>query len=144
MRNALVKMFLQVNKCPGFQFGILFNLLLGRAGNKVALGFSLSTLGEMDAEECIPAFFSSNGRGVPRLSAHPGLGISAPLSLISSRASHRGVWVRPFKIVIKLLQSQIAKYICFKQTHVSTHAHATTKSSPESIFPNGSYKFTLN
>lgn len=91
MRNALVKMFLQVNKCPGFQFGILFNLLLGRAGNKVALGFSLSTLGEMDAEECIPAFFSSNGRGVPRLSAHPGLGISAPLPSQSQRGMSEAI-----------------------------------------------------
>ena len=47
-------MFLQVNKCPGLSFGILFNLpSSGRAGNKVALGFSLSTLGQKDIEEYI-------------------------------------------------------------------------------------------
>lgn len=47
-------MFLQVNTCPGPSFGILFNLLSRRAGNKVALGFSLSTLWEKDTEEYIP------------------------------------------------------------------------------------------
>lgn len=50
-------MFLQVNKCPGLSFGILFNLPSGRAGNKVALGFSLSTLGEKDVEYIVVSPF---------------------------------------------------------------------------------------
>lgn len=49
-------MFLLVNKWPGLSFGILLNLPSGRAGNKVALGFSLSTLGEKDTKEYTVVF----------------------------------------------------------------------------------------
>ena len=140
IRNASANMFSQVNNRPGLQFGILFNFLtVSRAGNQGALGSSVSSLKEGICR------VHSGSRLLQR--ERPVLtGVRGPLTpglaLPSSHASHGGA--RGGHLTtrgLKLCENH-GWLIHLPQTHM--RAHTLTKSSPENLFLNGSYKSTLN